>query len=377
MEKSKRIKVMHVAQSAGGVEKYLQMFLKYQDNRNFENILVCSYDYDPEEFKDIVETVEMIELQREIGKHDVKAIRNVRKLIKKYKPDIVYAHSSKAGAIVRVANIGLCRLCVYNPHGWAFNMSVSRIKKLLYTVIEKSLAPLCERIICISDAEKRSAMSKKISKEAKLQVIHNGVDVKGYESGSFHAKLTRGSLGIPEDAFVVGMVGRLSHQKAPDVFIQAAQQIKAAIPNAWFIMVGDGEQRDEIQEQAQRQGLGESLLITGWVKDPMSYVELFDVAMLLSRWEGFGLVLAEYMMAGKPVIATRVDAIPEIIIDHVSGLLVKPEDPANASAAVLELYRNAELYQSLAEYGKNLVRENYDVRRVVKEHEDLFLSMLS
>lgn len=88
-------------------------------------------------------------------------------------PDIVYAHSSKAGAIARVADIGLKNHCLYNPHGWAFNMRCSAKKKAMYTAIEKIAAPFCDKIICISDAEKQSALDKKICREDKLQVIFN------------------------------------------------------------------------------------------------------------------------------------------------------------------------------------------------------------
>lgn len=120
-------------------------------------------------------------MTRAIGASDLKAIKAVRKLIRKYNPDIVYAHSSKAGAIARVADIGLKNHCVYNPHGWAFNMRCSARKKAMYTAIERVAAPFCDKIICISDAEKRSALDRRICREDKLQVIFNGVDIEAYE----------------------------------------------------------------------------------------------------------------------------------------------------------------------------------------------------
>ena len=86
-------------------------------------------------------------------------------------PDIIYAHSSKAGAIVRISNIGLNSQCVYNPHGWAFNMHCSGIKQKIYTIIERMAAPFCKKIICISEAEFQSALQKKICSKNKLRVI--------------------------------------------------------------------------------------------------------------------------------------------------------------------------------------------------------------
>ena len=171
-----KIRILHIAQAAGGVDRYIRMLLKYLDKEKFENILVCSQDFREEDYKNLVDFFEQVKMDRAIGSNDLKAIGEVRRLIKRYNPDIVYAHSSKAGAIARVADIGLKNHCLYNPHGWAFNMRCSAKKKAMYTAIEKIAAPFCDKIICISDAEKQSALDKKICREDKLQVIFNGVD---------------------------------------------------------------------------------------------------------------------------------------------------------------------------------------------------------
>lgn len=373
MRKNK-IRILHVAQAAGGVDRYIRMLLKYLDKEKFENILVCSQDFHEEDYKGLLDSFEQIEMTRAIGRTDLKAIKEVRALIKKYNPDIIYAHSSKAGAIARVADIGIKNRCVYNPHGWAFNMRCSAKKKAMYTAIEKIAAPFCDKIICISDAEKQSALEKKICREDKLQVIFNGVDIEAYESGE-HGTVKRSSLGIPEDAYVVGMVGRISPQKAPDVFVKMAKLVKDEIPNAHFVIVGSGNQEAEIRKYAEENKFADSLHITGWVDDPMSYVELFDVACLLSRWEGFGLALPEYMMAGKPIVASRVDAIPNIIRNGENGLLVEVDDATGASEAVLQIYRDRSLKDKLVSKGVEDVHNRFDAQRVSEEHGILFENM--
>ena len=370
MRKNK-IRILHVAQAAGGVDRYIRMLLKYLDKEKFENILVCSQDFHEEDYRDLVDSFEQVEMTRAIGGRDLKAIKGVRALIKKYNPDIVYAHSSKAGAIARAADIGLRNRCVYNPHGWAFNMRCSAKKKAMYTAIEKIAAPFCDKIICISDAEKQSALDKKICREDKLQVIFNGVDIESYENG-VRGAIKRKDLNIPEDAFVVGMVGRMSPQKAPDVFAKMAKQVKDEIPNAHFIIVGNGNQEDEIRKYAEDNGFSNSLHITGWVDNPMSYVELFDVACLLSRWEGFGLALPEYMMAGKPIVASRVDAIPNIIRNGENGLLVEVDDDIGASKAVLRILREDGLRKKIVAQGLEDVHNRFNARRVSEEHSKLF-----
>ncbi len=370
----KKINILHVAQAAGGVDRYIRMLLKYLDKEKFENILVCSQDFREEDYKGLVDSFEQVEMTRAIGGNDLKAIKEVRALIKKYNPDIVYAHSSKAGAIARIANIGLKNRCVYNPHGWAFNMRCSAKKKVMYTAIEKIAAPFCDKIICISDAEKQSALENKICREDKLQVIFNGVDIDAYENG-VHGAVKRRDLNIPEDAFVVGMVGRMSPQKAPDVFIKMAKKVKDSVPNAHFIIVGNGNQEAEIRKYAEDNGFSDSLHITGWIDNPMSYVELFDVACLLSRWEGFGLALPEYMMAGKSIVASNVDAIPNIIRDGENGLLVKVDDAVGASEAVLRIYQEDGLKDRLVAQGMEDVHNRFNARRVSDEHGKLFERM--
>ena len=367
----KKIRILHVAQAAGGVDRYIRMLLKHLDKEKFENILICSQDFHEEDYRGLVDSFEQVEMTRAIGGNDLKAVKEIRTLIKKYSPDIVYAHSSKAGAIARVADIGLKNHCLYNPHGWAFNMRCSAKKKAMYTAIEKVAAPFCDKIICISDAEKQSALDKKICREDKLQVIFNGVDIESYENG-VHGAVKRKDLNIPEDAFVVGMVGRMSPQKAPDIFVKMAKKVKDAVPNAHFIIVGNGNQEAEIRKYAGDNGFSDSLYITGWVDNPMSYVELFNVACLLSRWEGFGLALPEYMMAGKPIVATRVDAIPNIIKDGENGLLVEVDNAEAASKAVLRIYSDGALRRRIVASGLEDVHKRFDARRVSVEHEKLF-----
>lgn len=369
-----RIRVVHIAQAAGGVEQYIKMLLKYMDSTKFENILIASKDYHAENYVNLVDSFEQIDMSRAIGMNDLKAARKVRTLIKQYNPNIVYAHSSKAGAIARVADLGLKNHLIYNPHGWAFNMKCPETKRKLYTAIERVAAPFCDRIICISEAERESALDKRICTDSKLQVIFNGVDIEAYKQKK-HRKINKAALNIQTGAFVVGMVGRISSQKAPDVFIRAAKLIKQEIPEAQFIIVGSGEMENEVKEYAKENELNDCLHITGWVDDPLDYVELFDVACLLSRWEGFGLVLPEYMMAGKPIVASNVDAIPNIIRDGENGVLVDTDNPQRVCDSVLKLYYQPQLREKLVECGKKDVCLKFDIKRVASEHEKLFEEM--
>ena len=371
MSEERKIRIVHIAQSPGGVERYLRSLLKYSNREKYEIILIVSNQYKRKNYVNLVDAFENVDMIRSIDpKSDLNAIKAIRKLVKKYKPDIVYCHSSKAGALGRIANMGLKNKCVYNPHGWAFNMRGNKLKKLIYVGIEKVLAPFCSTIICISGAEKRSALKYRICGKKKLKVIYNGIDFDEYNM-DYHMN-TRELLEIPEDAFVVGMVGRLAEQKAPDVFVKAAKRIKEKIPKAFFLIVGDGPDWDEVQQEVEDNKLTDSFILAGWTRRPMEYIKILDIAVLISRWEGFGLVLPEYMMAGKPIVASRVDAIPSIIEDGENGLLVEVDDAAGASKAVLQIHKNNELREKLIVHGLQDVYDKFNVRRVAAEHGELF-----
>ncbi|MFK5587383.1 glycosyltransferase [Lactobacillus delbrueckii] len=238
---------------------------------------------------------------------------------------MVYAHSTKAGAFTRIALMGMHIPVIYNPHGWAFNMAQSQSKKkeLAYRLIEKAQIPFTKKVVCISEAEMQSVIKNKICSKEKLSIITNGVDIDYIQSAP---KLSRKELGIPENAVVIGQIGRLSPQKAPDIFVKMATLVKKEIPHAFFVMVGDGELRDKIWKLIKSKHLEDSFLITGWVENPTIYLKNMDVATLLSRWEGFGLAIAEYMCAGVPLVATNVDAIPYVVSNGVDGILVEKDD---------------------------------------------------
>ena len=370
---NKRIRVLHVAEAAGGVERYLQTLFKYSDKEQIENILVCSQNYDYKKMKSLADRVIVLKMAHQINpSSDIKVEKALRRIIKQLKPDIVYAHSSKAGALARIADLGLKNKVIYNPHGWAFNMQQSAKKKEMYKWVEKISAHFCDKIFCISDAEKESALREKICKPSKLQVIYNGIDLEEIEKTT---PMSRAQLGIPEDAFVVGMVGRLSKQKAPDTFVKSAKLIKEKIPNAFFLMVGDGELRDQVESLINQYDLGSSFLITGWVDNPTAYMKIMDVGMLLSRWEGFGLVLPEYMACGVPIIATNVDAIPNIVKDGVNGMLINKDSFVGAQKVCTRLNSDTELKDRIIASAKSMVKNKFGAKRVAKESIELYKNL--
>lgn len=366
------MKITHIVECAGGVERYLEMLVPRLAERGIKQTLVCSHSVNTDVLRKSVDRCYVTDMHQTFNPVAViKIIHQVRKAITASKADIVYCHSSFAGVFGRIAAIGTGCKVVYNPHGWAFNMkNTSSIKLKIFRVMEKVLAHVTNKIVCISEAERGSAIYNNVCGEDKLALIPNGIDIEAVRMAE---PIKRSELGISDDAFVVGMIGRLSAQKAPDAFIRAAEIIHKEIPNSAFIIVGDGEQREEIEHFAREHGL--QLVVTSWTDEPYRYLKDFDVAMLLSRWEGFGLAIVEYMAAEKNVVATRTDAIPTLIKDGVDGLLVDVNNPEEAAAKVLWLYHHPQEAAAMRTKALQKVYAKYDINRVTNQHIDMFTKL--
>lgn len=374
-----KIRIMHIAQSAGGVKRYLEDFVKYSDKERYDVVLILSQDYQDslDKFKLYIENIHIINMKRDIDiLADIKSSKEIRKYYKKYKPHIIYSHSSKAGALTRIS-LGFKKAAiVYNAHGWSFNMKTNKKKCLAYALIEKILSFKTDIIIVISNYELQSALKRKICKSNKLKLIYNGVDVEEIKKFKTDTKKLHNELNVPEDAIVVGCVGRISRQKSPMLFVKVAKKILENNPQYFFIWVGDGEDRQLMQNLIKENNLQNNIFLTGWIDNTIEYVDLFDISVLLSEWEGFGLVLLEYMLRKKPVIATNIDAIPEIVIDNESGILLKDRKIDHISDEIVKLSKNRKLNERLVNNAYINVVSKFDIKRVVQEHEQVFEEMI-
>lgn len=319
-----RGKVLHIALAhGGGVEVYTRMLIEHTYSY-YETVLICASEYNKKLLSANACKIYEADVPRKISvSKDIKAVLKIRKIIKKENPNVLYCHSSMAGAIGRMAAIGLKRTVIYNPHGWAFDMAISSKKKMFYRFTEKILALITDKIVTISEHEKRIALKNKICDEDKIEVIYNGIDLDKCKS----LKVERTRFGYKEKDFIVGCAARLSEQKDPLLFADVAGYIAKSHPDTRFIWVGDGELRKDFIAALKKNNVFDKTTITGWVNNPCEYISVFDVAVLFSKWEGFGLCLAEYIALGKPVVATNVGAVSEIIQDGVCGKLIERRNP--------------------------------------------------
>lgn len=193
-----KIKIVYIAQSAGGVAEYLYMFLKNFKNENYENILIISQDYEKqiERFKKYVKGIYIVPMVRNINiKSDFNAIIKINKILKNIKPDIVYLHSSKAGAIGRISLLFNHKAkIIYNAHGWYFNAEIGNKKKKIFAFIEKILSYKTDAIVNISKNEYDTAIHYKIASKKKMYIIENGIDFTKFVNCEIYRKETRKNI---------------------------------------------------------------------------------------------------------------------------------------------------------------------------------------
>lgn len=363
----------------GGVLEYLYMFLKNFKSEDYENILIVSQDYEEkiDRFKEYVSEIHVIPMIRDIKiKEDIKSTIKVRKLLKQIKPDILYLHSSKAGAYGRIAMFFNRKTKIlYNAHGWYFNANIGGKKKKAIILIEKILAIRANKIINISKSEYDSAIKYKIAPEKKMCIIENCIDFKKFAGCENYRSETRKKYNIKDNEVVIGVVGRLSEQKDPMTTIKAFNEVHKNIKNVRLMYVGSGDLESDVLQYAKENNIENLVTITGWVDDAEKYIPAFDIAVLPSKWEGFGLAILEYMACKKPIVASKVGGMLDIIKTEENGFLIDIEN-ANELAKYIEKYiTDGELYKKVAEYNYNYSINNFNIDKLVEEHKKIISTL--
>lgn len=237
--------------------------------------------------------------------------------------------------------------------------------------VERATSHLVDAEVCVSEAVRRYMLEHGCMPVEKLRVIWNGVDPARF-AGPFDRASIRRSLGIRGDEPLLLSVGRLRRQKGHDIALRAFAIISGRMPSARLLVAGDGPERKRLERLVRRLGLEGRACFIGQRRDVPELLAAADCVLMPSRYEGFGLAVAEAMAAGRPVVASRVDSLMELIEDGVSGLLVEPEDPQALAEGALKVLGSSSLAQSLGARGKARVVERFTLQAMLKAHEELY-----
>jgi glycosyltransferase involved in cell wall biosynthesis len=290
---------------------------------------------------------------RSPGPSLVSEVRGVRRILDDVRPDLVHAHSAKAGLAGRLAVRGRVPT-VFQPHAWSFE-AVDGAMAALALGWERTGARWASRVVCVSEAERITG--ERAGVRARWTVIPNGVDAGRFRPAAVDAVRAQLPLlsGIDPATPLVVCVGRLCRQKGQDVLLTAWDEVLRRVPGARLVLVGDGPDDERLRALAP-----EGVLFAGAVANAVPWYQAADLVVLPSRWEGMALAPLEAMACGRPVVLTEVDGARESLPPGQEPVPV--EDPAALARAVAGLLLDPLLRESLGHQGRHHVLTTHDVR---------------
>jgi len=303
--------------------------------------------------------------------------REIASLLRELKIDILHTHGGVAGLHGRIAaRLAGTPAIVHTLHGIHYLHYRNPLLRRLYVLLERRYSRFTDRLVLVCQSDLRRARRYKLAPEGKMTVILNGLDVRPMAKAADLAR-RRSELGWTPGRPVVGTIARLHRQKGISHLLQASRRILKAVPETRIVVVGDGPQSDRMRRDALRLGLGERCLFLGAREDATALLALFDIFVLPSLWEGLPFVLVEAASLGKPIVATAVDGVPEILEEGQTGLLVPPGDSEALANAVIRLLRDKDEAGRLAEKARSLVPPRFPLRRMVERTQNLYLELLN
>ena len=361
----------------GGAERLAIQTTTRLDPERFDRTLVASRDFDVAISKQHVANaladlraadVRVIGLKRTSARQ-VWAWRPLYRLLRRERVDVLHAHkfgSNLWGTIVgRLARVPVI---VAHEHTWSYEGQP--LRRLADRAV---IARWSSAFVAVSREDQRRMIEVEHIRPQDTLFIPNGIPAPPAASGAD----VRAELGIAADAPVIGTVSVLRPQKALDVLLRATKILVAEFPGLRVLIAGEGDRREALEDLAAELGLQDTVTFLGVRTDVPDVLAALDVAVSSSDYEGSPLSVMEYMEAARPVVATRVGGIPDLIDDGEQGLVVERQDPAGFAAAVAQLLRDPERARQMGERGRERRRTEFDIDVMVKRLEALYLELRS
>ena len=293
-----------------------------------------------------------------------------------YKPDVIHAHTSKAGFMGRwIGRIAGAGIIIYMPHGHVFKGYFGEYVSRFFVFLERISAFLADRIITLSYDETHAFLSLGIGKEEQFVTIRNGIDIKASEVYREECDRIRKNLGILPDGRVILCAARLERVKGISDAVLAFASVLRRCPGCVMIVAGEGSMKKELEELCKKLKLGKSVLFLGYRDDIIELIAISDVTVLSSRMEGMGIILLEAMSMGCPVAATRVGGIPEVVEDGVTGILVNPQRPGELAQALIAILADKEKAKRMGEAGREKVQKYFSEEKMLDALDKLYRSI--
>jgi glycosyltransferase involved in cell wall biosynthesis len=330
-----------------------------------------------------VEVVRIDELGREISPlRDLVATVRLARLIRRERPDILHTHTAKAGTVGRVAALLAGRrgppIVVHTFHGHVLRGYFGPLRSLVFRLLERWLAAHTTALIAVSPQVRDDLVSLGVAPRDRFAVIRLGIELDERVAGAQDGRVeSRHYLGIPPDRFAVGWIGRMTAVKRTDDVLVAFKALRDGGVDAVLCMVGDGPDREELERRAHELGVVRDTLFLGYQEDVAPYYAAFDALVLPSSNEGTPVSAIEALAAGRPVVATRVGGVPDVVQEGKDGFLVEPGATDDLADRLAQLARDPQLRERMGKAGRERVLSRYAVDRLVDDVDRLYRALLS
>ncbi len=375
--KGGKVKVLEMIDQPflGGGQKNL-LSLSLGLNRDRFEVCVCSKDGGP-----LVEEVKRAGIKHYpicFSKTPSPAILDeIYTLLKKNHFDIVHTHGGVAGFFGRLAakKYGT-PFVIHTLHGIHYLHYRNPFLKALFILQERYLSRFTHFVIFVSESDRVRGQRYRLVPREKMVLIRNGIDAEKFSQRLLSADKIldyKKKLGLESSSLIVGTVARLHRQKGIIYLLRAFQKVVLSLPQARLLLVGDGQLRKKLEKEAAHLGLGKYVLFLGEREDVAELISIFDVFVLPSLWEGLPFVLLEAAVAGKPVVASDIEGVREIIKSGKNGLLVPAKEHRALADAILNLLRKKDLALRLGEQLRKDVPSRFKIFSMIEETQNLYL----
>ena len=389
-ESDRRIKILRVIArlNMGGPALHVAYLTSGLRDRGYDTTLVAGSLARGEDSMAFVAdardvgVVQINELGREISPlRDLLATVKLARLIRRERPDILHTHTAKAGTVGRVAAMLAGRkappIVVHTFHGHVLRGYFGPFRSRVFLLLERWLASRTTVLIAVSPQVRDDLVALGVAPPERFAVIRLGIELGERVAGEQNGRVeSRRYLGIGSNRFAVGWIGRMTAVKRTDDVLVAFKRLRDDGVDAVLCMVGDGPDRPELEQRAHELGIVRDTLFLGYQEEVAPFYAAFDALVLPSSNEGTPVSAIEALAAGRPVVATRVGGVPDVVVEGEDGFLVEPGATDDIADRLAQLARDPELRERMGRAGRERVLPRYAVDRLVDDVDRLYRSLL-
>lgn len=369
----RKIKICHITEAtSGGVWTHIKQLAQHVDRDKFEQHFILSSKKNKELiYLDFLygHPVHVIDMERNIKLgYDFLAVVRIINVLRKNQFDIVHCHSSKAGAVGRLAAIfAKIHNVIYTPHAFSFFNTHSK-SRIFFMVIEKVLLRWTYKVICVSEDELELSLLSGFPR-MKMSVIRNGVEIPSLHVNQVDGNSYSKVRDFTANSFVIGFVGRMEEQKDPLTLLHALSRLPSNVKGCY---VGDGNMMSIVKKQASTLGVQNRVLFMGEQDNVFPLLTFFNLFVSASRWEGLPYTVLEAIASSVPVVLTDVPGHRELVRHREDGLLYRVGDAEELASQITYAFRHQEHIKEMAEKAMNKVKTKYTVSIMIKSYESLY-----